>query len=388
VPLCPQCHGFVPTGTRVCPTCHALQPTSPPPREATLGPGGTLDVGYGRIVIDSRIGEGGMGIVWRAWLFWAPASGRAHEPPAPIALKVLHPRARGRAELRAFFVSEAEALKQLSHPNIVRFHALIEQGPLLAIAMEYVDGDTLEEVIARQVARARIAGPNALPGLPFLRAWYYFQQLLGALAATHALGFVHRDVKPSNVLVRKDGIVKLTDFGIARLAREAPTSPATPSEMAPGTGAYMSPEQVLSWPLDGRSDLYSAGVVLYEMLAGRTPFSTEDRTEFLVRRDQVESAPPPIRAFLPQAPPVLELLFARALAKDPAARFSSAIDMGNAFRAALGLAETPEWQAQAEMAREAAPALDPNAAPARAQRIATLRDFLVDRYRTAKMQAR
>jgi hypothetical protein len=155
VPLCPQCHGFVPTGTRVCPTCHALQPTSPPPREATLGPGGTLDVGYGRIVIDSRIGEGGMGIVWRAWLFWAPASGRAHEPPAPIALKVLHPRARGRAELRAFFVSEAEALKQLSHPNIVRFHALIEQGPLLAIAMEYVDGDTLEEVIARQVARAK-----------------------------------------------------------------------------------------------------------------------------------------------------------------------------------------------------------------------------------------
>jgi serine/threonine protein kinase len=372
----------------VCPTCRALQPTSPPPREATLGPGGTLDVGYGRIVIDSRIGEGGMGIVWRAWLFWAPTSGRAHEPPAPLALKVLHPRARGRAELRAFFVSEAEALKQLSHPNIVRFQALIEQGPLLAIAMEYVDGDTLDEVIARHVARARIAGPHALPGLPFLRAWYYFQQLLGALAATHALGFVHRDVKPSNVLVRKDGIVKLTDFGIARLAREAPVSPATPSEMAPGTGAYMSPEQVLSLPLDGRSDLYSAGIVLYEMLAGRTPFSTEDRTEFLVRRDQVESMPPPIRVFLPQAPPVLELLFARALAKDPAARFSSAIDMGNAFRAALGLAETPEWRAQAEMAREAAPSLDPHAAPARAQRIATLRDFLVDRYRTAKMQAR
>ncbi len=372
--------------------CRAPQLPSGRPDAPILAPGATIDVGYGRIVLDARIGEGGMGVVWRAWLFWSPASGRAHEPPAPLALKVLHTRARSRKDLRSFFMDEAEALKQLSHPNIVRFYAMVEQGGVLAIAMEYVEGDTLDEVIARHVARARIAGALALPGMPFLRAWYYFQQLLGALAATHALGFVHRDVKPSNVLVRKDGIVKLTDFGIARPSSAADPSPRTPpdeaGDLAPGTGAYMSPEQVLSKPLDGRSDLYSAGIVLFEMLAGQTPFPTDGKTEFMIRRDQVETRPPAIRAFLPQAPPVLDLLFARALAKDPAARFSSAIDMGNAFRAALSLPVTPEWQAQAEMAREAAPPPEAQASPARAQRIATLRDFLVERYRTAKMQAR
>jgi serine/threonine-protein kinase len=226
--------------------------------------------------------------------------------------------------------------------------------------------------------------------MPFLRAWYYVQQLLGALAAVHALGLVHRDVKPSNVLVRRDGIVKLGDFGIALLARDAP-APRGENALAAGTGAYMSPEQVLSQPIDGRSDLYSAAVVLYEMLAGRTPFLVDERGEFLVRHDQVTLAPPPIRTFVPQAPPILDALFARALAKDPAARFPNAIEMGDAFRTALGIADSPEWRAQAELALVAAstvPAERPSAAGAKHQRMATLRDFLVDRYRTAKMQAR
>ena len=367
----------------MCAQCRALQPLA---NGIALGPGATIDVGYGRIVIDVRLGEGGMGIVWRAWLFFSPATGRAAEPPTPVALKVLHPHVRAQKELRAFFLTEAEALQQLSHPNIVHFYAMVERGDALGMALEYVDGETLEDVVARHIARARIAAGGALPGLPFRRAWYYFQQLLGALAATHALGIVHRDVKPSNVLLRRDGLVKLTDYGIARTAKTAGT-PRDPSELAPGTGAYMSPEQVLSGPLDGRSDLYSAAIVLYEMLAGRTPFNLENKTEFLVRRDQVETPPPPIRAFVPQAPPVLDALFARALAKDPAQRFESAIDMGTAFRTALGLADSPEWQAQAAFAKDAVPASS-NDEPARTRRVATLRDFLVQRYRTEKMQAR
>jgi serine/threonine-protein kinase len=222
--------------------------------------------------------------------------------------------------------------------------------------------------------------------MPLLRAWYYFQQLLGALAAIHALGIVHRDVKPSNVLVRLDGLVKLGDFGIARFA-DGPVTAAT-HELAPGTGAYMSPEQVLSRPLDGRSDLYSAATVLYEMLAGRTPF-VADQGEFSVRRAQVEAPPPPIRTYLPQAPPIVDTLFARALAKDPAARFESAIEMGDAFRSALGMPDTPEWRAQADIAFAARTILNthgPESGVTDEQtRLTTLREFVAHGYKTMGM---
>jgi serine/threonine-protein kinase len=225
--------------------------------------------------------------------------------------------------------------------------------------------------------------------MPFLRAWHYFQQLLGALAAAHALGVVHRDIKPSNVLVRRDGLVKLGDFGIARVS--GTTSLAATREFAPGTGAYMSPEQVLSQPVDGRSDLYSAATVLYEMLAGRTPFGS-DQGEFLVRKDQVDAIPPPIRSVLPQAPPVLDTLFSRALAKDPAERFLDAIEMGDAFRIALGIVESPEWRAQEEIARTAKTIADGGGAGAETldeeKRIRTLLDFVARRYKTGDVATR
>jgi serine/threonine protein kinase len=346
--------------------------------------GAKIELGYARIAIDAYVGAGGMGEVYRGWLFHAPSGPRASEPPVPLAVKVLHPHAMVQKQIRELFLAEADALKRLSHPNIVRFHALFDVRGSLAIAMEFADGDTLEDVIARHVARSRLAGPGALPGMAFQRAWYYFQQLLGALAAIHALGIVHRDVKPSNIMIRRDGIVKLTDFGIARLTRErGPSGSESGDAFAPGTGAYMSPEQVLGRPLDGRSDLYSAGIVLYEMLAGRLPFPIEEKTELMVRLEQVEKPPPPIRTWLAQAPPVLDALFARALAKDPATRFSHAIEMGDAFRSALGLPETEAWRAQAEIAK-AAPTL-PDEHEVR--KLQTLRDILVRGYRTKQMWA-
>ncbi|HVH43114.1 MAG TPA: serine/threonine-protein kinase [Labilithrix sp.] len=371
-----------------------------------------IDRGYGRIVVEAKLGAGAMGTVYRGWLFHDPSGPKGHEKPVPLALKQLNARAMVKPELRAFFQNEAEALRLLAHPNVVRFHDLFAWSPTIPggssaepglptpslasssslvvppiLAMELVDGDTLEDVIARNVARARLAGPGAFPGLRPDRAWYYMQQVLGALAAGHALGIVHRDVKPSNILIRRDGIVKLTDYGIAHLVR--PTHgerPPSPQELAPGTGAYMSPEQVLGRELDGRSDLYSAGIVLYETIAGRPPFLPSEKSEFALRMDQVETPPPSIRTFVPQASPAVEHAFYRALAKDPALRFGSAIEMGEVFRTAFGIPSTPEWRALGEFAHvaRATAAEDPD----KAQKLATLRQIVVQAFRTQPMPAR
>ncbi|MGH7297586.1 MAG: serine/threonine-protein kinase [Polyangiaceae bacterium] len=378
--LCAQCQAPLANDERVCPRCHALQPT----RES-FAPHRTIYRGDSRLVVDARLGEGGMGVVWRAWLFRPPGT-PGSEAPEPVALKVLRPQPTAKSNVRDLFLREAEALRRLSHPNVVGYNDLFEHEGCLVLSLEYVEGETLQAIIARHVARAHLSGGHGLPSMPLLRAWYYFQQLLGALAAIHAMGIVHRDVKPSNVLVRRDGLVKLGDFGIARLV-DSPITEAT-RELALGTGAYMSPEQVESRPLDGRSDLYSAATVLYEMLSGRTPFSS-DRGEFLVRKDQVDAPVPSIRALLPQALPVLDALFARALSKDPANRFEGAIEMGDAFRRALGLPDTPEWQAQADIAVAArtiaqtrSPELDLDEAQ---KKLTTLREFVVDGYKTMRL---
>jgi serine/threonine protein kinase len=364
-----------------------------------MGPGATIDLGYGRIVVQARIGEGGMGVVWRAWLFFAPDGPRANEAPVPLALKVLRARTDEQPAMRSLFANEADALKRLHHPNIVRFHDFFEWGGSLALAMELVEGSTLEDVVARHRARAKVAGAGRATGgsegVPLGRAWYYFQQLLGALAATHAINVVHRDVKPSNVLIRGDGIVKLSDYGIARLVRHpSPDSLALPPQgktpamtastaMAVGTGAYMSPEQVLSRPADARSDLYSAAIVFYEMLAGRPPFSPDEKNEFSLRQDQVESAPPPLRSLVPSAPPALEPLLARALAKDPQYRFSSAMELGDAVRVALGERDTPEWRAQGEIASQAPVPRGEGAQSAREAKLRTLSDLVESGYQAA-----
>src|SRR5581483_9463236 len=158
-----------------------------------------------------------MGVVYRAWLFHRPGTARANDPPLPVALKVLKQNAS--VEARELFERESEALRRLSHPNVVRLFEVFDQGGALVMMIELVDGETIETVIARHVARAKLA-QGTLPGIPFQRAWYYFEQMLGALASVHAIGIVHRDIKPSNLLVRRDGIVKLGDFGIATVGEK------------------------------------------------------------------------------------------------------------------------------------------------------------------------
>jgi serine/threonine-protein kinase len=283
-----------------------------------------------------------MGVVFAGWMYYAPEGPHAGTPPHPVAVKVLHPMLTGRKRARRLFLGEATALGRLSHPNIVHFFALSTAGDQLALVLELVHGQPLDRIILRHRGQS--------PCLPFVRAWHYFSQLLGALAATHALGILHRDVKPSNLLVRTDGTVKLTDYGIARVPAEEARNTGG---MAPGTGAYMAPEQVLGRDLDPRADLYSAGIVLYEMLTGISPFDAPDRNELMVRTAQLEETAPPITRHLPNAPPVIDLLMARALAKDPMHRFASAIELGEAFRTALGLPTTAGWSAQQELAQQA-----------------------------------
>jgi serine/threonine-protein kinase len=315
------------------------------PTPERLGPGSTLTVeDYGKAVIGHEIGQGGMGIVYRAWLYYDPSGRLAGSEPHPVAVKVLHPLLRGRDRARRLFLREAEALRRLAHPNVVHFFALVDDGAELALVMELVQGEPLSTIIARGIASRPAPGA---PCLPFVLAWHYFAQLLGALAAVHQLGILHRDVKPANVLVRSDGVVKLTDFGIARIPAEGA---AATGGVAPGTGAYMSPEAVQGKELDPRSDLYSAATVLYETLVGRAPFDAPERDEMDIRRAQLDEPPPPITGFLPSAPPVLDVLMAHALAKDPAIRYPSALELGEAFRTALGLPLSPGWVAQKELA--------------------------------------
>jgi serine/threonine-protein kinase len=364
LPVCIRCKSVVVDDARFCPHCGTAQAFPRLPSKVDSGSALTLE-DWGKVVVGDVIGEGGMGVVHRGWLYYDPAGRYTGTPAHPVAVKVLNPLLRGRERARQLFLREAQALARLSHPNVVHFFGLVQEDGQLALVIELVDGESMSALIQRH-ARALHAG--AIPCMPFLMSWHYFSQLLGALAAIHALGIIHRDVKPGNLLVRADGVVKLTDFGIARVPADEARSTGG---MAPGTGAYMSPEQVRGSELDSRADLYSAAIVLYEMLTSTTPFDSPERNELMVRTAQLDEAPPPLTRFIPQAPPVLDLLFARALAKDPMHRFASAVEMGEAFRTALGLPETPGWQAQQRLAKNAQAISQIGMAAAQAEQLRT-----------------
>jgi tetratricopeptide (TPR) repeat protein len=269
----------------------------PGPAGARELPGGTR---AGRYLIVERIGAGGMGTVYRA-----------HDPALDrdVALKLLPPHLSGDPASRERFLIEARAAAALDHPNICTIHEVgeIEDGRLF-LAMACYEGKTLKERLAR--------GP-----LPVGEAAAYTVQLARALAAAHARGIVHRDVKPGNALVLPDGTVKLLDFGLARVADATLTVPG----LTPGTVAYMSPEQARGDRLDHRTDLFSLGVVLYEMLAGVRPFRGGDRRAVLaaVEHEHPEALP----CLRPEVPRSLAQVVARLLEKDPVARYDHADEL-------------------------------------------------------------
>jgi len=265
-----------------------------------------------RYVIDAEIGRGGLGCVYRAT---HQRLGKA------VAIKLLHDRFGQEPSLRARFEREAKALATLDHPNIVLVtdYGIAEDAPYLV--MELLEGETL----AQRLTRGPLAPADACA---------LARPLLAALAFAHAHGVVHRDLKPANVFLQRqpDGSerVKLLDFGLAKRTQTAGASDPTLTRRGDrlGTPAYMSPEQVGGDALDARSDVYSAGVIIFEMLAGQLPFEGELAEQ--MRAHLVEPLPP-----LPaKVPLALDALVQRALAKKPAERFANAGDM----LAALGTA--------------------------------------------------
>ncbi len=265
--------------------------------------------GVGQIVshyeVIEKIGRGGMGVVYKA---------RDTRLGRTVALKFLPQRHAANPVARDRLLAEAQAASALDHPNIGIVYEIGEtecERPF--IAMAWYEGDTLKDRIGR--------GPLAVPELLNVAS-----QLAGALAAAHAAGIVHCDVKPANVLVSRPGTVKLVDFGIAKLVSAEAASDGTTA----GTPAYMSPEQTRGHAVDARTDLWSLGVVLYESLTGRRPFRGETDASVIVNIQSVE--PEPIAVSTRDVPAALSRLVERCLRKDPGDRYQSAEDFSEALR--------------------------------------------------------
>lgn len=250
----------------------------------------------------SRLGEGGMGQVF---------AGIDRSLDRPVAIKALRPELSRDPAFAARFRAEAGALARLSHPNVAHIYSLEQSGSQQFMILELVRGLTLQDLLARH-------GPLDEMGALALAA-----QAVAGLAAAHAQGIVHRDLKPANLMVTADGMLKLMDFGIARVGG---AERLTRHGHMIGTLAFMAPEQIRGASGDARSDLYSLGLVLYEMLAGRSPFAAATDYEFLDA--QVNQVPAPLRGFVPTLSDRFHDAIMRCLAKAPEHRFASAEAFG------------------------------------------------------------
>jgi serine/threonine-protein kinase len=264
----------------------------------------------GRYRIQRKLGAGGMADVYLA---------EDQELGRRVAIKILNGRHANDDQFIERFRREAKNAAALNHPNIVSIYDRGEAEETYYIAMEFLDGRTLKELIVSRGAA------------PVNVAIEYARQILSALRFAHRHGIVHRDIKPHNVMVDGEGRVKVTDFGIAR----AGTSQMTEAGSIVGTAQYLSPEQARGGEVDPRSDLYSLGIVLYELLTGKTPFDGETPVEIAMKH--LSTAPKPPSTLRPDVPPALDMVVMRALAKNPDDRYQSADEMeGDLDRVARG----------------------------------------------------
>ncbi len=270
--------------------------------------------------IIEKLGEGGMGVVYKA---------RDTHLDRFVAIKVLPPEKVADAERKRRFVQEAKSASALNHPNIITIHDIASDNGLDFIAMEYVPGKALNQLIARK-------------GLPLAEALKYAVQIADALAAAHAAGIIHRDLKPANVMVsgapKRSGLIKVLDFGLAKLTDKGDSSdrgfteslddedtPASGQGTVVGTISYMSPEQAEGKKVDARSDIFSFGALLYEMVTGRRAFQGDSRLSTLsavLRED-----PKPASQIVEGIPRELEHIIARCLRKNPERRSQTMADL-------------------------------------------------------------
>src|SRR5947209_9443822 len=274
----------------------------------TITPGTKL----GRYEIRSALGAGGMGEVYLA---------QDTRLERTVALKILPAEvAKDQGRMRRF-VQEARAASALKHPNVAHIYEIEDVDGHHFIAMEFIEGETLRQ----HIARSQLALPEALD---------ISVQVAAALAAAHAAGIIHRDIKPENIMVRRDGYVKVLDFGLAKLTEhpttadaEAPTKALVNTDPGAvmGTVGYMSPEQARGQIVDARTDIWSLGVVLYEMVAGRAPF--EGATQGDVMTAILSKEPPLLARYMREVPGALEWIVTKALTKDREERYQTAKEM-------------------------------------------------------------
>ncbi|AZM47335.1 serine/threonine protein kinase [Streptomyces sp. WAC 06738] len=281
-------------------------------------------VGGGRYRLLDLLGTGGMASVHLA-----------HDTvlDRQVAVKTLHTELGREDSFRERFRREAQAVARLSHQNVVSVFDTGEDrfagdggGPVPYIVMEYVEGRPLRSVLDEDVAQ--------FGAMPTEKALRIVSDVLAALDASHEMGLVHRDIKPGNVMMTRREQVKVMDFGIARAVQSGVTS-MTQTGMVVGTPQYLSPEQALGRGVDARSDLYSVGVMLFELLTGRLPFDAD--SPLAIAYAHVQEPPPAPSSINMTVPPVVDALVARALAKNPDERFRSAEEMREEVRRAGGM---------------------------------------------------
>ncbi len=319
----------------------------------------------GRYELERKIGEGGMARVY---------IGRDLRLNRRVAVKIPHPHIIADSDFLSRFRHEAQAAAMLTHPNLVDVYDVGQDGDIHYIVMEYVEGTDLKTLINREAP------------LPIARALAIAEQIARGLHAAHRVGLVHRDVKPQNVIVTPDGFARITDFGVAKSHL---STALTETGVSFGTVDYISPEQAQGLPAGPQADIYALGVVLYEMLTGRLPFSGNNAVAVAMKH--VAEVPPPPRTFNRQIPPHIEALVLRAMAKDPAQRPRSAEEFARLLTGVSQLGEQETVMGPGVNVRPPSPArpanVPPTPQPGRPANGGTSRTPIIPPHRTTPARA-